>query len=413
MILAAGVTGLVCVRMGEGPVSKTSDAGVTITGSAMSITDGGDPPKRPPLRLGTKDASVALGTPTLHSDPQRTNRSLATGPRSHPQARIRFDAKAPIATQVVASRDEKHLHFATLGGRVIAIDRAGHTRFSVDLGDRIYGTPLVSESAIYVGSDAKKFFAISPEGTILWRLDLEGEADVAPLEWDTRFGRRIVFAAGPYLYAVRAHGDVAFRYKAAGKIFTAPAATHSGLIVFGSQDGHVYGLRSQGELAFRVALGSDVDGAPAVLDDDAVVVGTDNGEIVKLTHDGAVVWRTRASGFVRGTLMVGRNGDIVAGTYGPTPRLVRLDGTSGDIVRSFAIVGTGAKEFGIHGAPLEDAVGNLFFGAQDNHVYVVTPELELLYALKMGGDVDAPLTLLKDGTLVVPCDDGTVTLFSE
>ena len=45
--------------------------------------------------------------------------------------------------------------------------------------------------------------------------------------------------------------------------------------------------------------------------------------------------------------------------------MVRL-GADGLISGAFAIKGTGAKEFGIHGGPLEDADGALYFGAQDD-----------------------------------------------
>ena len=85
---------------------------------------------------------------------------------------------------------------------------------------------------------------------------------------------------------------------------------------------------------------------------------------------------------------------------------VRPDGT---LAGAHAIQGTGAKEFGIHGAPLEDATGALFFGAQDDRVYAIDVSGALLFVHETKGDVDGPLTLLSDGTLLVPSEDGSVT----
>jgi outer membrane protein assembly factor BamB len=62
----------------------------------------------------------------------------------------------------------------------------------------------------------------------------------------------------------------------------------------------------------------------------------------------------------------------------------------------------------VHGGPLEDEAGTLVFGAQDDYVYAVDSSGTLLWRFATGGDVDAPVTLLRDGTVVVGSDDGSV-----
>ena len=336
------------------------------------------------------------------------HRSAARGPVS---AKVgwRVELGGPISAQVTASPDEKTLYAATLGGDLFALAREdGVKRWSVALGDRVYSTPLVADDGtVYVGSDAKKLFAISAAGSIVWKIELEGEADSGPV-----FAKdgNIVFAAGSQVFAARRGGDVAWRFNAKGKVFTAPAVTDDGLVVFGSQDDHVYALRADGSLAWAVDLGADVDGAPAIGDDGAIFVGTDKGEVVRLDAKGNIAWRTVVTpGFVRGVLAITRNGDVVVGTYGPQPRMVRVAG-DGNIRSTFAINGTGAKEFGIHGGALEDADGTLFFGAQDDAVYAIGIDGVVRFRHATKADVDAPLTLLADGALVAPSEDGSVTL---
>lgn len=321
----------------------------------------------------------------------------------------RVEVGGPISAQVTTSPDEKTLYAATLGGDLVALAREdGAKRWSVSLGNRVYSTPLVGDDGgIYVGSDSKKLFGISAAGAVLWKIELDGEADTGAV-----FGKdgNVVFAAGSQVLAARRGGDIAWRFSAKGKVFTAPAVTDDGLVVFGSQDDHVYALRADGSLAWAVDLGADVDGAPAIGDDGAIFVGTDKGEIVRLDATGNIAWRTTVTtGYVRGVLSVARNGDVVVGTYGPLPRLVRV-APDGIVRGAFAIRGTGAKEFGIHGGALEDADGTLFFGAQDDAIYAVGTDGAVRFRHATKADVDAPLTLLSDGALAAASEDGSVTL---
>lgn len=353
-------------------------------------------------------ADVPVGAPrTLHGGPRRTHRAAARGPRS-PNVAWRARVDGPVAAQVTASPDESTLYVATLGGSILALSRAdGSQRWSVALGDRAYATPLVhDDGTIYVGTDAKKLFALSPKGETLFRLETDGEADTGPT-----FDKdgAVVFAAGKNVYCARKSGELAWRFAAKGKVFTAPAITDDGLVIVGSQDDHVYALAAGGVLAWTAELGADVDGGPVIGDDGSIYVGTDAADVVKLDARGHVVWRTGVGGFVRGALSLARNGDVLAGTYGPAPRVVRLS-PDGAVVGAFGVQGTGAREFGIHGGPLEDADGVLYFGAQDDAVYAVGPDTALRWRFETGGDVDAPLSMLSDGSLIVASEAGTVTL---
>lgn len=364
-----------------------------------------DPSAPPALDASTPDASRAPRM--IHGAPTHVHRASARGPSA---ARVRWTARVggPVTAQVTSSPDESVLYAATLAGAVVAIARAdGAVQWTTSLGDRVYTAPLVADDGtIYAGTDAKKIVALDPKGKIRWRLDVDGEADTSPV-----LGRdgTIVLAAGSSVYAARAGGDLAWRFAAKGKVFTSPAVTPEGLVVVGSQDHRVYAIGEGGALAWSVDLGADVDGAAAIGDDGSIYVGTDAGEVVRLDAHGAVAWRTPVGGFVRGTLAVARNGDVLAGTYGPVPRVVRVS-PSGVVCGAFAIHGTGAREFGVHGAPLEDAQGTLFFGAQDDAVYALAPDGTVRFTYETGGDVDAPVTMLGDGSLVVGSEAGTVTM---
>ena len=359
-----------------------------------------------------RDAPAPRASTTmLHGDARHSHRSPGHATTTAPALAWAHDVGGPVEAQVTSSPDEQTLYVASLGGTLTALARGdGSVRWSLELGDRVYATPLIADDGtIYVGSDAKKFSAISPDGKVKWSLDTDGDADSGPA---MSADGAVIFAAGRMVYAVTPAGYVRWRFAARRKVFTAPAVGPQGRIFFGSQDHHVYALGPDGRLVWSVDLGADVDGAPAVDDHGSVFVGTDGDEVVRVDpDDGRVVWRANVGGYVRGTLSVARNGDVLAGVYGPRPRAVRLRPDDGGLRGDFAVQGTGARDFGVHGGALEDAAGTLVFGAQDDAVYAVDASGALLWRFVSGGDVDAPATLLSDGMLVVASDDGAVRAF--
>jgi outer membrane protein assembly factor BamB len=361
-----------------------------------------------PIALPPSTSEGARGTLMLHGDARHTGRAAGHAPRTKPEVLWSRDVGGPVEAQVVTSPDQRTLYVASLAGTLSALARAdGATKWTFDFGDRAYATPCVAaDGTVYAGSDAKKLVALTPEGKTRWSFDADDEADTGPvLSGDGT----VVFAAGRRVFGLTPLGFVKWRFAAKRKVYTSPAVAPDGRVFFGSQDHHVYALTAQGGPQWSVDLGADVDGAPALGDDGALYVGTDGDEVVRLDPaDGRVVWRAKVGGYVRGTLSVTRTGEVAAGVYGPAPRQVLLAAADGSVRRSFSIQGTGAREFGIHGGATEDESGLLLFGAQDDALYALRPTGELLWSFPAGGDVDSPVTLLDDGSLVFGSDAGKV-----
>jgi len=375
--------------------------------SALPPVDAARADPRPP-RPPAIDAPH--GARMLHGDARHAHRAAGDAPSRTPSAVWTRDVGGPVEAQVTTSPDGQTLYAASLGGTLTALARAdGAVKWKLDLGDRAYATPCVApDGTIYAGSDAKKVVAVSPEGKVRWSLDTDGDADTGPV---LSADGTVVFAAGRMVYGVTPLGFVRWRFAAKRKVYTSPAIGADGRVFFGAQDHHAYALTPEGGPLWSVDLGADVDGAPVVGDDGALFVGTDAGEVVRLDPgDGRVAWRAKLGGYVRGTLSLARGGDVLAGVYGPAPRQVRLDPSTGAVRWSFPVQGTGAREFGVHGGALEDDAGLLLFGAQDDVVYAIDGSGTIVWRFTTGGDVDAPVTLLGDSSLVVGSDDGKVYL---
>jgi outer membrane protein assembly factor BamB len=59
-------------------------------------------------------------------------------------------------------------------------------------------------------------------------------------------------------------------------------------------------------------------------------------------------------------------------------------------------------------APTVDRSGTLYFGSQDDTLYALAPDGRQRWALAFPADIDAPVAITGDGSLVVACDDGVV-----
>jgi outer membrane protein assembly factor BamB len=402
-LLAASIAGAAAARrrshdFANGPLA------VSLPGPGSTS----EPPAVPPTEAASATFVARVAAPTepsrtFRGDRGRRHRAAFSGPAASPRARFVWDAGGPIET-MPAITENGDVVVASLSGRVARLSPEGTTKWAVELGERVYASPLLLGETLVVGSDAKRVIALSlASGKKRWELAVEGEADTAAAE--TPDGA-LVIAAGRVLYGLRADGAVRYRVTIPRKVYASPAIADDGTVYVGAQDHRLYAISPRGVVAWSRDLGGDVDCAPALGDDGTVYAASDAGQVFAFDALGNERWRANVGGFIRGGLTVSRSGTVFAGTYGPGPRVVALDGASGAERWTFRIQGTGAPEFGIHGAPLEDPEGNLYFGTQDDLVYALDAAGHLRWSFATQGDVDAPLAIGPTGVLYAGSDDG-------
>jgi outer membrane protein assembly factor BamB len=342
---------------------------------------------------------------TFRGDARRRHRSALLGPQAAPGVTKLHEAPGAIAA-MPAVLEGGDIVVASLGGRLARLSPSGEVRWKIDLGDRIYASPLVAGDRVIVGSDADRVYAVRlDKGRIAWQLPVEADADTAPAEAPDG---TIVIAAGSSLYAIRPNGSVRFRVRARRKIYGSPAIGDDGTIYFGSQDDHLYAIAPAGARLWGSDLGADVDCAPLVGEAGMVYAGTDGGVVFALDKTGAVRWRASVGGYVRGGLSLGLDGSVLAGVYGPRPGVVALDPETGAERFAFRIRDGGSRELGVHGGPIVDGRGNLYFGTQDDTVVALNPVGRLRWSVGLGADVDAPLVLGESGLLYAGTEDGRI-----
>src|SRR5258708_22268926 len=169
-VAAGGALSLLVAGLFAQRARRTRSPEPAVASAAETASTDAATPKRPP------GGKVTAGAPSmLHLDPHHTNRSPFAGPTS-PNVAWTFDTGGPIEA-APAVLENGTIVVASLGGNLYALGDSGELRYKVDLGDRVYGAPLVQNDSLFVGSDAKKFFGLSSDGTIRFRLDADADVD--------------------------------------------------------------------------------------------------------------------------------------------------------------------------------------------------------------------------------------------
>lgn len=419
LVLPALVATTLALLVGERLRHRAQLGGAT--SPTPLVAPAGIPLSRAPgstVRTSTRrfqpEGRVLEGAPTMRNiDPARTNRSCFRAPQ-RPKIAWTVETGAPIAAApIIVANGEGHrsILVATLAGRVIFLGFDGKEEMSLDVGERVYGSPVLWAKHVWLGVDHGSVVGVDVDtGKIARRLRMERATDDADtaLLLDIGPPASLFFAAGPTVYRARTDGTFLFRQTLPRKVYGSPARLPDGGLVVGDQDDAVTLLEADGKIRKRVQLKGDVDGSPAVGDDGTIFVGTDGGEVVAITPAGDIRWRVSVDGAVRGALAVARDGVVLVSTYGPTPAILGLDPRDGGIVLRFGIQGTGSREHGIHGAPIEAADGTLLFGGPDDLVHALSPDGTPLWSVDVGDDVDGTLILLGDHVVIAGTSAGRV-----
>ncbi len=337
---------------------------------------------------------------TFRGDRRHTGRSAYLGPSASNVAWT-FETHGRITAQPVVGADNR-IYVASHDHFIYALTEFGTQVWKRDLGGFVYSTPYVDGSGnVYVGSDSGAFFALDDEGNIKWRLPTESDADTGAVAAPDG---TIHFAAGVHLYAIEPSGTVKWRFEARAKIFTTPAVDDDGTIYIGSQDDQLYAIASDGRERWSYRTGGDNDSSPVIGDDGTIYFGSDDHHVYALSRDGALKWSKDLEGMVRAPIGLTQDGAVLAGVFGPRPRVVCID-PGGDTRWFFPVTVAESTEIGVSSGPLVDRDGNIYFGAHDDYLYALNPNGQLRWVFQTAGDVDANPTLTAQGALLVGSDD--------
>lgn len=363
-----------------------------------------------PSRIGLAVAEDPGDVGHYRGGVRHTGRSRFRGPASAAEA-WRYEVGDHVSAQPVLGPDGS----VYVGGhdqRFHAIEADGSPRWAVPMHQKVWSAAAIVGDTVFVGSDADAFFALdAATGETRWRVHAEGDADGAPAVGEDG---TIYFAAGPHVYAITQAGELRWRFQGRGPfLLSSPAIDSDGTLYAASIDDHVYAIASDGRMRWEYAAENDISSSPVIGDEGLIYFGSDDQHVHALDRDGRRVWRTHVDGYVRAPVALGRNQDVIAAVYGPSPRVVSLDAATGELRWYFPVNVTESPEIGVASGPLVDVDGNLYFGAHDDFLYAISGDGDLRWIHQLGEDIDSAPVLREDGTLIVGCDDGFVHAITE
>jgi outer membrane protein assembly factor BamB len=213
-------------------------------------------------------------------------------------------ALAPDADVVYVSSMDGKLYAVTAPGPG---GKSGTVRWSFAFADFPGRTPLVKatpppagadaigsgasptvapDGTVYVGANNSNFYAVTPEGKLLWLFEAEREIagiwSTAALSADSSM---LFFGANKGgIYALnRQDGSLQWRFGMPGSVYNSPALDVDGVLYTGSTIGQVFAIDSAtGEAVFAYDAGAAVWTAPAIRPDGSLVVADRNGRVLVL-----------------------------------------------------------------------------------------------------------------------------------
>ncbi len=278
-----------------------------------------------------------------------------------------FRAGGTITGQPARSADGS-VYFGAHDGFLYALDRHANLRWKRDLGAPIYGGVLLGlDGALYVGTDAATLWSFDSQGTLRFRQNVASAIETTPA-WSS--AGQVLVCAGRELLSFTSRGQLLFRFRTWGKLFSSPITDREGRAYVGSQDGNFYALAVDGAERFRVYAGAPVD-ADAVLDAEGNVYFADEaGRIHAIDVWGEQIWVRKLGASVRAPLAINEAGHVLALTQGPQWRLVAVEAKDGTVIADRTLALGDGVEAGRAGGVTVDSFGRLWLGSPVDRVWV-------------------------------------------
>ena len=220
----------------------------------------------------------------------------------------------PLGTWASYLGDDARTHYSSLKqihrGNVGRLEVAW-TYQSGDLREndlsQIQTNPIIVDTVLYGVSPGLSAFAIhAATGSEIWTFrpsehyDSPGETSGVlrgVAYWSGGRERRILFTAGPYLYAFDARtGWAVWRYRTSGPIISSPALAN-GVVFIGSADKHLYALDARnGRILWKYETEGQVTSSPAYANGAVYFGGIDNYVYSVDAETGELRWRFKTGG---------------------------------------------------------------------------------------------------------------------
>jgi len=290
-----------------------------------------------------------------------------------------------------------------------AVNPDGSEKWNVNLFYMVRACPAIGyDGTVYVGS--KSFYAIDLDQSFKWSADDKGYARHAPAIDDD--GNIYYAPYGNNLYSIKPDGYTRWNVKLGYGIESTPAISNYGKIYINSGDKHLYSLnKDNGSINWSYNLNNSFAyRSPSIATDGTVYFASREGEsgswtnyFIAFNPDGLIKWKYE-----------------IEGSLASTP-LISLDDTIyfGADYSLFAMNPDGSLKwkYEMEDYPfipcLIDLNGVIYTLRHDQNIYAVNPDGTLKWTFGINFEQDSSLAMGADGTIYVCTDDEHLTAIGD
>jgi outer membrane protein assembly factor BamB len=253
-----------------------------------------------------------------------------------------------------------------------AVHPEGTLKWKVEVGRRraVTSTPAIAaDGTIYIYLDDSGY-AISPEdGHVKWAVRLssvntEGLLSAPAVSGDGT----IYFPAGPGLYALRPDGTPLWGYSTGIYNASSAAIGNDGALYFAANT-NLHAVNTDGTDRWVRSFDASLSGtAPVLAGDGTVYIGSSDHRLYAVGSDGALKWSFQTEGTVTAPAAVGTDGTVY---FGSSDGKFYALTSAGSLKWSF----TTAAE--IHSGPVITPQRTICFGSDDGRLYFIRTDTDL------------------------------------
>jgi outer membrane protein assembly factor BamB len=198
------------------------------------------------------------------------------------------------------------------GNTIDAINATtGALLWNYTTGGEVNSSPVVTNGAVYVGSDDGSIYAFNAKsGTLLWTYATQNAVYSSPAIAN---GVLYVGSNDGSIYAISlATHTLLWRGITGGPVHSSPAVAHN-IVYVGSDDGNLYAVNATtGQLIWNVTTGNTVTDAPTVANGVVYFGSWDQNVYAVNAKTGVVLWKVYTNGAVQSSVTV-VNGNVYFG----------------------------------------------------------------------------------------------------
>lgn len=345
------------------------------------------------------------GWPQASHDARRSGASAAIGPQTgHLRWTVKLEGNVTPGP-VIGSNGI--IYAASNAGVLHALEPStGKDVWKYDAG-RGYGGDLSTSPAVLADGSILwpgpgALYALSPAGTLKWKLALAGPTSPA-VDGD----RIVIGTADGGVFGVdpatgRKTWTAELGGNSYGSVALSPTDTHRS---YQTVDSSLVAL-DDGKVAWRKDLGKLVEVSPAVAPDGTVVVGGNAPYERGFSPEGKLLWKYDRQAETYSSPIVTDDGIAYFGDHDGV--VTGLEATTGKVLARY--LGptkrpADNRSIGVWTSPVVDARHDVYWGSRSGHVLGVAADGHRLFDLDVGATVDS-YPALDDGLLVVGLTDG-------